>query len=56
MLWPFRAAIPRPDVPYWAGEASINIHLWTAFSATVLAICAYYAYRDVDEQFWSGAI
>ncbi|VTT87323.1 unknown [Halorubrum sp. DM2] len=55
MLWPFRPATPRPDVPYWAGEASINVRLWTLFSAVVLAITVYYLYRDINEQLRSSA-
>lgn len=47
MVWPFRPAIPRPTVPYWAGPESINIHLWTVFSVTVLSVTAYYVYLDI---------
>ncbi|ELZ39185.1 membrane-bound metal-dependent hydrolase [Halorubrum californiense DSM 19288] len=54
MLWPFRPAAPRPDVPYWAGEASINVRLWTLFSALVLTVTVYYLYRDVNEQLRSS--
>lgn len=50
MLWPFRPATPRPIVPHWAGAESINVRLWGGFSAVVLAISAYYAYRDIDTQ------
>lgn len=51
VLWPFRPATPRPVVPHWAGAESINVRLWGAFSAVVLAVSAYYAYRDVDGRF-----
>lgn len=47
LLWPFRPATPRPGVPHWAGAASINIRLWTAFSVVVMAVVAYSLYRDV---------
>jgi len=48
MLWPITAAAPRPAVPYWAGPNSINLHLWTAFSAAVLTVLAYRLIRDFD--------
>lgn len=50
LLWPFRPATPRPAVPHWAGAESINVRLWTAFSIVVMAIVAYYLYRDVAAQ------
>ncbi|MFD1570475.1 metal-dependent hydrolase [Halorubrum laminariae] len=53
MLWPLRPATPRPDVPHWAGEASINVRLWSLFAAVVLAVSAYHLYRDINEQFLS---
>ncbi|MUW13791.1 metal-dependent hydrolase [Halorubrum sp. CBA1125] len=54
MLWPLRPVIQRPMVPHWAGEGSINVHLWTAFAAVVLAISAYYLYVDVDDHLRGG--
>jgi len=51
MLWPLTNAAPRPPVPYWAGPNSINLHLWTLFSATVLTILAYLIIRDVETQY-----
>lgn len=47
LLWPLVAPTPRPAVPYWAGPGSINVHLFTLFSATVLTVTAYYFFRDV---------
>jgi hypothetical protein len=47
MLWPLMDAAPRPPVPYWAGPDSINLHLWTLFSATVLTILAYIIIQDI---------
>ena len=54
MLWPLMDAAPRPPVPYWAGPNSINLHLWTLFSATVLTILAYIIVQDVRSHYESG--
>jgi len=51
LLWPFVPPTPRPDVPYWVGPNSINLHLWTAFSVLTLAIAAYVLAGDLKEQF-----
>ncbi|MFW6382513.1 MAG: metal-dependent hydrolase [Haloferacaceae archaeon] len=51
LLWPLVAPTPRPPIPYWAGPESINVHLFTLFSVTVLSVTAYYCVRDVFEQF-----
>ncbi|WP_256546783.1 metal-dependent hydrolase [Halobellus inordinatus] len=50
LLWPITQPTPRPAVPYWAGPYSINLHLWTLFSATILAILVYVLKADVKEQ------
>jgi hypothetical protein len=50
LLWPITQAAPRPTVPYWAGPNSINLHLWTAFSATVLTVCLYVLIEDLRAQ------
>ena len=47
MLWPITDAAPRPPVPYWAGPNSINLHLWTVFSITVLTLLAYIVLQDI---------
>lgn len=51
LLWPITDAAPRPAVPYWAGPNSINLFLWTAFSATVLTVCVWFLIGDVRTQF-----
>lgn len=51
LLWPFLAPVPRPPAPYWAGPNSINVHLFTAFSVTVLAVTAYYLLADINQRF-----
>jgi membrane-bound metal-dependent hydrolase YbcI (DUF457 family) len=49
LLWPFLSPVSRPDVPFWAGPESINVHLWTVFSAAVLLITTYYVTGDIVE-------
>lgn len=49
LLWPFLSPVPRPEVPFWAGPESINVHLWTVFSVAVLSITTYYVIDDVVE-------
>ena len=48
LLWPITQPTPRPAVPYWAGPYSLNLHLWTLFSATILAVCVYFLRQDVN--------
>ena len=50
ILWPLTQATPRPALPYWAGANSINIHLWTLFSVTVLGLCVYIVIMDIRSQ------
>ena len=50
LLWPLTQATPRPPLPYWAGAKSINIHLWTLFSVTVLGGCLYIVIKDIRSQ------
>ena len=50
ILWPLTQATPRPLLPYWAGANSINIHLWTLFSVTVLGVCLYIVIMDIRSQ------
>jgi len=47
VLWPFVAAQPRPDVPFWAGIDKIYVGLWTIFSAIVLTVTLVVVVRDV---------
>lgn len=47
LLWPFLSPVPRPEIPFWAGPESINVHLWTVFSAAVLLITTYYVIGDI---------
>ena len=47
LLWPFVAAQSRPGVPYWAGVDGINVRIWTAFSAVVLAVTLVVVARDI---------
>lgn len=50
LLWPFSSPVPRPEIPYWAGPRSINVHLFTLFSIGVLSILTYYLVLDVLRQ------
>jgi len=50
LLWPFQPPVARSVVPHWAGEGSVNLHLWTAFSAAVLALAAYVLVVDLKTQ------
>ena len=50
LFWPLLPAVQRPLIPGWAGPGSINIHLWTLFSAFVLAVTVYYVVQDVRIQ------
>lgn len=50
LLWPLVPPKPRPIVPYWAGPASINLHLWTLFSVIVLSVTAYFLVTDFTER------
>ncbi|ELZ41682.1 putative membrane-bound metal-dependent hydrolase [Halorubrum californiense DSM 19288] len=50
LLWPFVAAQPRPTVPFWAGVDGINVRLWTAFSAVVLAVTLAVVTWDIRRQ------
>lgn len=50
LLWPVVPAVRRPLIPGRAGLGSINIHLWTLFSALVLAVTLYYIVQDVRVQ------
>ena len=47
LLWPLQPPVARSIVPSWAGEGSVNLHLWTAFSVVVLAVAAYILVVDV---------
>lgn len=42
LLWPLTTPIARPGLPHWAGPDSINIHLWTVFSVTVLVYTGWW--------------
>jgi membrane-bound metal-dependent hydrolase YbcI (DUF457 family) len=50
LLWPLVSVPRRPLRPGWAGPGSINVRLWTLFSALVLAVTTYYLVRDVRTQ------
>jgi|AntDeeMetageno50_2_1112565.scaffolds.fasta_scaffold05871_2 membrane-bound metal-dependent hydrolase YbcI (DUF457 family) len=61
LLWPFVAAQPRPEVPFWAGVDGINVWLWTVFSATVLTVSLVVIVQDLSRQLlerreWSSEI
>ena len=42
LLWPLTNSIVRSGLPHWAGPNSINIHLWTVFSVTVLVYTTWW--------------
>jgi hypothetical protein len=50
LLWPLQPPVARSIVPHWAGEGSVNLHLWTAFSVVVLALAAYVLVVDLKTQ------
>ena len=50
LLWPFVAAQPRPEVPFWAGVDGINVRLWTVFSAIVLTVTLVVIVQDLPRQ------
>jgi hypothetical protein len=50
LLWPLQPPVPRSAIPNWAGSGSVNLHLWTAFSAVVLALAAYVLVMDIKTQ------
>jgi membrane-bound metal-dependent hydrolase YbcI (DUF457 family) len=52
LLWPVVPAVQRPLSPGWAGPGSINVHLWTLFSALVLAVTVYSVVQDVRIHLW----
>ncbi|KAA9397869.1 metal-dependent hydrolase [Haloarcula sp. CBA1130] len=51
LLWPLQPPVARSTIPNWAGAGSVNLHLWTAFSVTVLALAAYVLVVDLKAQF-----
>jgi len=51
LLWPLQPPVARSVVPHWAGEGSVNLHLWTAFSIAVLTLVAYMLVVDLKTQF-----
>lgn len=52
LLWPFRPAIPRPSIPYWAGPNEVTLHLFILYSVVVLLLTTHYVIKDVRQQFW----
>ena len=50
LLWPLQPPVARSAIPNWAGSGSVNLHLWTAFSVTVLALAAYVLVVDIRIQ------
>lgn len=53
LLWPLVSVPQRPLIPGWAGPGSINVRLWTLFSAMVLVVAVYYLAQDVRRQLHS---
>ncbi|GCF12093.1 hypothetical protein Harman_00280 [Haloarcula mannanilytica] len=51
LLWPLQAPVARPIVPHWAGEGSVNLHLWTVFSMIIISMVAYILMVDLKTQF-----
>jgi membrane-bound metal-dependent hydrolase YbcI (DUF457 family) len=54
VLWPLVPANPVGLEPRWAGPGSINVKLWTAFSAALLLVTVYLVWAELGDGTSSG--